>query len=83
MAAFTRRAVRLIAAAALGAAVFLPWVDAPGSVDYLANCPNGMVPNPGGYGCVPYRPGTGAPTQEVLTRCHGNYYLCVWPYPTP
>jgi hypothetical protein len=40
-----------------------------------------MVDNPAGYGCIPYTPGLGAPTQEVLTRCHGNYYICVWPYP--
>jgi hypothetical protein len=45
-----------------------------------------MVPNPAGYGCVPELPGgnlIGAPSEEVLTRCNGNYWICVWPYPVP
>ena len=82
MGASSRRTVQLLLAAAVAAAVVVPWRGAD-DVSYSATCPNGMVANPSGYGCVPFRPGTGAPTQEVLTRCHGNYYLCVWPYPTP
>ena len=84
MDAVRRRAVRLISAAAIGAAVIaLPAIAIPSARTNLAICPNGMVDNPAGYGCVPYTPGLGAPTQEVLTRCHGNYYICVWPYPVP
>jgi hypothetical protein len=25
----------------------------------------------------------GAPSEEILTRCNGNYWICVWPYPVP
>jgi hypothetical protein len=81
MGALRRRTVQFISLMAVAAAL-APWVDSSDDVSYLAGCPNGMVPNPGGYGCVPYMPGRGAPTQEVLTHCHGNYYLCIWPYPT-
>jgi hypothetical protein len=46
-----------------------------------------MVPNPAGYGCVPdLAPGgafVGAPSQEILTVCNGNIYICVWPYGRP
>jgi hypothetical protein len=79
------RAVRLISAAAfLAAVISVPaFVAAPSTVNHIAICPNGMVPNPAGYGCVPDQPGVGAPSQEVLTRCHGNYWICVWPYAVP
>jgi hypothetical protein len=79
------RAVRLISASALVAAfVGVPaLVAAPSIQSHLAICPNGMVPNSAGYGCVPDQPGVGAPSQEVLTRCHGNYWICVWPYAVP
>lgn len=48
-----------------------------------------MMENPAGYGCVPQRSGggavggnfIGAPSQQVLSACHGgNYYTCIWPY---
>jgi hypothetical protein len=79
------RAARLLSAAALAAAVVsIPmFVSAPSTVSHVAVCPNGMVPNPGGYGCVPVAPRVGAPSQEVLTRCHGNYWICIWPYGVP
>ncbi|HEX9178719.1 MAG TPA: hypothetical protein VF874_22435 [Mycobacterium sp.] len=84
MGPFGRRAVRLISVAAVGAVVVIaPVIGAPGTETHVAICPRGMVDNPAGYGCVPYAPGVGAPSQEVLTRCHGNYYICVWPYPVP
>jgi len=80
--------MRLLGAATILAAV--PAVQAiitPGSaVQHVALCPQGMVPNPAGYGCVPDLVGgapVGAPSQDVLTRCHGNYYICVWPYSVP
>jgi len=84
--------VRLVAVAALVGAIAIPLaLGAPSNVHHVATCPEGMAPNPAGYGCVPELsngtnwPGgglIGAPSQEVLTRCHGNYYICVWPYPT-
>jgi hypothetical protein len=83
MGALKRRAVQLIVLSAVTTTLVVPWSNSSKAVRYLAICPNGMVPNPGGYGCVPDMPGRGAPTQEVLTRCHGNYYLCIWPYQTP
>jgi hypothetical protein len=76
------RRVQLIGIAAVAVALAAPWIGTRQGVSILATCPNGMVPNPAGYGCVPDRPGVGAPSEEVLTRCSGNYYLCVWPYPT-
>ena len=86
-----RRAVRLIRAGVyLVAITVVPAVltsPAPKLVIYTATCPPGMVANPGGYGCVPdLAPGgaaVGAPSQEILTRCNGNYYICIWPYPVP
>ena len=81
MGALSSRAVRLISVAAVGVAFAVPAFTAAPSTLNVAVCPNGMVANPGSYGCVPYRPGFGAPTQEVLTRCHGNYWICIWPYP--
>jgi hypothetical protein len=91
MGAFQRRAVPLISVVAVGAAIAaVPTLGAPSSkVNNLAICPRGMVSNPVGYGygCGPdLAPGgafVGAPSQELLTRCHGNYYICVWPYPVP
>jgi hypothetical protein len=83
MDAVRRRAVRLISAAVFGAAIAVPTFVVPSTVNHVAICPNGMVSNPAGYGCVPDRPGVGAPSEEVLTRCNGNYYICVWPYPVP
>ena len=84
MGALSSRAVRLISVAAVGAAVIaLPVLDIPNAETNVAICPRGMVDNPAGWGCVPYRPGFGAPTQEVLTRCNGNYWICIWPYPVP
>ncbi len=74
----------MAAAAATFAAV--PALGVSPATMNIAICPNGMVPNPAGYGCVPYLPGgnmVGAPSEEVLTRCDGNYYICVWPYPVP
>ena len=72
-----------MSAAALGAAIVVPVLAAPSAVNNVAICQNGIAPNPAGYGCVPDMPGVGAPSQEVLTRCNGNLYFCVWPYPTP
>jgi hypothetical protein len=85
MNAFRGRVVRLLSVAAVGTAVaVLPVFGlSAGEVTNVAICPRGMVPNPGGYGCIPDRPGVGAPSQEVLTRCNGNYYICIWPYPVP
>ena len=93
MGAAPRRAVRLIwAAVYLAAIIVVPAVltspvTPPDVVIHTATCPPGMVANPGGYGCVPdLAPGgaaVGAPSQEVLTRCKGNYYICIWPYPVP
>ena len=82
MGALSSRAARLISVAAVGVGLAVPFTAAPSKLN-IAICPNGMVTNPGGYGCVPYQPGVGAPSQEVLTRCHGNYWICVWPYPVP
>jgi len=79
-------AVRLLSIAALGTAFAVPALAASPITLNMAICPNGMVANPAGYGCVPELAGgnpVGAPTQEVLTRCHGNYWICVWPYPVP
>lgn len=86
-------AVRLISAAVIAvAAVVLPTIAAPTVVSHVAACGEGMVPNPAGYGCVPELtsnnnwPGggfAGAPSQDIVTRCGGNYWNCVWPYPTP
>jgi hypothetical protein len=76
--------VRLVSAAALLGAISIPFaVGPPSSVHHVAICPQGLAPNPRGYGCVPDTPVVGAPSQEVLTRCHANYYICVWPYPVP
>ena len=93
MGAFRRQAASLIAAAAVGAvAIVLPGVAAPSAVSNVAKCGEGMAPNPAGFGCVPELtnnnnwPGggfAGAPSQDVVTRCGGNYWICVWPYPTP
>ena len=78
------KAVRLISAAAIGGfSLVAPVIAMSSEETAVAICPRGMVDNPAGYGCVPYMPGIGAPTQEVLTRCNGNYYICVWPYPVP
>jgi len=83
---------RIALVAAVPAAIIMPAVVAPSTVSNVAICPRGMAPNPAGYGCVPELssnnnwPGgafVGVPSQEVLTRCHGNYYICVWPYPVP
>ena len=89
MDAARRRAVRLISALVVVAATGIaPAVLASlSAVNHIATCPPGMVTNPGGYGCVPdLAPGggfVGAPSQDLLTRCNGNYYICVWPYPVP
>ena len=87
MSAVRGRAVRLLSVAAVGVAVAAgQLLAASPSTEALAICPNGMVPNPAGYGCVPELPGgnlIGAPSEEVLTRCNGNYWICVWPYPVP
>ena len=83
MSALRTRAVRVIAAAAFSAALAVPALAASPEMQSVAICPNGMVENIGSYGCVPYNPGVGAPTQEVLSRCHGNYWICIWPYPVP
>jgi len=74
-----------MSAVTVGAAVVAApaFAAQPSEATNVAICPRGMVPNPAGYGCVPYMPGVGAPSQEVLTRCNGNLYFCVWPYPTP
>ena len=87
MSAVRSRAVRLISVAAVGVAVAaVPLLAASPSPLNIAICPNGMVPNPADYGCVPQLAGgnaVGAPSQEVLTRCDGNYWICIWPYPVP
>jgi hypothetical protein len=87
MAALRRRAVRLISAAALLVPIAYAFSAPPNVVNDTAMCPPGMVPNPAGYGCVPdLAPGgafVGAPSQELLTVCHGNIYICVWPYGRP
>jgi hypothetical protein len=72
-----------VAAIGAGVAAYPVLGLSTGQPEDLAICPNGMVPNPNSYGCIPERPGVRAPTQEVLTRCHGNYYICIWPYPVP
>jgi hypothetical protein len=81
------RAVRLLSVAAVGAAIAaVPLLAASPDTLNIAICPNGMVPNPAGYGCVPELLGgnaVGAPSEEVLTRCDGNYWICIWPYPVP
>ena len=81
------RALRLLSVAAVGVAIAaIPSLAASPSALNNATCPNGMVPNPAGYGCVPALIGgnvVGAPSQEILTRCNGNYWICVWPYPVP
>lgn len=87
MSAFRSGAVRVLTVAAVGVAVAAaPLFAASPSPQNIAICPNGMVPNPAGYGCVPELPGgnaVGAPSEDVLTRCNGNYWICVWPYPVP
>ena len=87
MSAVRSRAVRLISVAIVGVAVAAAPLLAPSpSRLNVAICPNGMVPTPAGYGCVPQLAGgnaVGAPSQEVLTRCDGNYWICIWPYPVP
>jgi len=75
------RAVRLISVAAVGVAVAaVPLLAASPSPLNIAICPNGMVPNPAGYGCVPELAGgkaVGAPSEKVLTRCDGNHHVVV------
>ncbi|MDT5370915.1 MAG: hypothetical protein QOC62_5346 [Mycobacterium sp.] len=87
MSAVRSRAVGLISVAIVGVAVTAAPLLAPSpSRLNVAICPYGMVPNSAGYGCVPQLPGgnaVGAPSQEVLTRCDGNYWICIWPYPVP
>jgi hypothetical protein len=80
--------VRLGTAAGAVAAVIAAIGGPPSVVDHIATCPPGEVANPAGYGCVPYlAPGgavVGAPTEEVLSACHGgNLYFCVDPYRIP
>ena len=80
----TFRTARMISTAALTAAmVGVPMFSTSGIETHLAICPNGMIPNPTSYGCVPEMPGRGAPSEEVVTRCDGNYFICIWPYPVP
>jgi hypothetical protein len=70
-----------IAAVAIATAAAPVFMAPPSTV--VAMCPPGEVPNPAGYGCVPALwPGgsvVSAPTEEELSACHGNLYLCVDP----
>ncbi|HEY7054119.1 MAG TPA: hypothetical protein VH496_18600 [Mycobacterium sp.] len=73
---------RIVLAAAVGTAVIMPAVAAPSRVSHLADCPDAQAQKKAGYACVNPNP-VGAPSQNVVTRCGGNYYICTWPYSKP
>ena len=73
---------RILLAAAVLAAIVVPSAAVPAAVSNVATCPDGSMPNAAGYACINPNP-VGAPSQNVVTRCGGNYYICTWPYTRP